>query len=108
MTGGDVKYQMLKLHISKSAGPGTPYGRVAKELAEDLPEPLMFICNTSWHSREVPEDWKKLLCQYLKRVGRAAQEPMGSKTLRVTVGEGRVLFILTLWDGAVPFPHSLE
>lgn len=56
-----MKEYLVKLNISKSAGPDDTPPRLLKELAQDTAGPLAMNFETSWRTGETPEDWRELV-----------------------------------------------
>ncbi|KYO29133.1 hypothetical protein Y1Q_0009922 [Alligator mississippiensis] len=54
-----VKEHLERLDTFKSAGPDSLHPTVLEELANIIAQPLTQIFKNSWHSGEMPEDWKK-------------------------------------------------
>jgi len=49
---------LRQLDTYKSMGPDGIHPRVLRELAQELAKPLSIICQQSWLTGEVPDDWK--------------------------------------------------
>jgi len=49
---------LCHLDTYKSVGPDGIHPRVLRELAEELAKPLSIICQQSWLTGEVPDDWR--------------------------------------------------
>lgn len=49
---------LLQLYVHKSLGPDGTHPRVLKDVASVITEPPFIICQWSWESGEVPNDWK--------------------------------------------------
>lgn len=54
-----VKEYLIKLHISKSAGPDDTLPRPLKELAQDTTGLLAISFENTWRTGEIPEGWRK-------------------------------------------------
>lgn len=54
-----IKEYLVKLNISKSAGPEDTRPRLLKELAQDTAELLAIIFENSRKTGETPEGWRK-------------------------------------------------
>ena len=53
-----VRELLLPLDCHKSMGPDRLHTRVLRELVRVMAKPLSTICQHSWLSGEVPEDWR--------------------------------------------------
>ena len=49
---------LLHLDCHKSMGPIGIYSKVLRKLVEVIAKPLSIMCQCSWSTGEVPEDWR--------------------------------------------------
>ncbi|KFP92595.1 hypothetical protein N311_11635, partial [Apaloderma vittatum] len=49
---------LMNLKVCKSMGPDGIHPQVLREQADKVAKPLSIIFQKSWHSSEVPTDWK--------------------------------------------------
>lgn len=61
------------INIFKLARPENFYTGVLKELAEEISCTLMLMFNSTWNIMDVPENWMRMLSQYLKRASKMTQ-----------------------------------
>ncbi|KFU97253.1 RNA-directed DNA polymerase from mobile element jockey, partial [Pterocles gutturalis] len=54
-----VRDHLKNLKAHKSMGPDEIHPWVLKELADEVAKPLSIIFEKSWHSGEVPANWKR-------------------------------------------------
>ena len=54
-----MRGHLRNLNKHKSIGPDEMHPRVLRKLADIVDNPLSVISNRSWHSGEVPVDWRK-------------------------------------------------
>ncbi|PKU32042.1 rna-directed dna polymerase from mobile element hypothetical protein [Limosa lapponica baueri] len=87
------------LDTHKSTGPDGIHPRVLRELAEVLTKPLSIICQQSWHTREVPVDWRLPNVTPIHKKGR--KEDLGNyRPVSLTSMLGKVMEHLIL--SAIP------
>jgi len=65
-----VKNLLCYLGTYKSMGPDGIHTRVPKEQAEGLAKPLSIICQQSWLTGEVPDDWRIASVTPIYKTGR--------------------------------------
>ena len=71
-----VHDHLRNLNIHKSLGPDEMHLRVLTELADVVAKTVSTVFDTSWHSGEVPSDWKKGNIVAIFRKGR--KEDLGN------------------------------
>jgi len=67
--------------------------RVLRELAEEMAKPLSIICQQSWLTGEVPDDWRLASVTPMYKKG-WKEEPGNYRPVRLTLVQGR------LWCGS--------
>ncbi|RMC01238.1 hypothetical protein DUI87_22187 [Hirundo rustica rustica] len=92
-----VRELLRCLDTHKSMGPDGIHPRVMRELADELANPLFIICQQSWLTGEVPEDWKLANATPIHKKG-GREDPGNYRPVSLTSAPGKVMeqFILTV------------
>jgi len=74
--------------------------RVLRELAEELAKPLSIICQQSWLTRKVPNDWRIASVTRIYRNGKK-EDPGNYRPVSLTAVPGKIMeqFILSTLTG---------
>jgi len=83
-------------------GPDGIHPRVLRELVEELAKPLSIICQQSWLTGEVPDDWMIASVTPIYRKG-WKEDPGNYRPVSLTLVPGKVMewFILSALTGHV-------
>jgi len=93
---------LCHLDTYKSMGLDGIHPRVLRELAEELAKPLSIICQQSWLTREVPDDWRITNVTSIYKKDRK-QDPGNYRLVSLTSVPGKIMerFILSALTGRV-------
>jgi len=93
---------LCHLDTYKSMGLDGIYPRVPRELAEELAKPLSVICQQSWLTGEVPDDWRIANVTPMYKKGRK-EDPGNYRPVRLTLVPGKIMerFISSALTGHV-------
>jgi len=91
-----VNDMLCHLDTYKSMGPDEIDPRVLRELAEELAKPLSIICQQSWLTGEVPDDWRIANVTPIYKKGQK-QDPRNYRPVSLTSVPGKIMeqFILS-------------
>jgi len=92
-----ILYKSLLCHLDahKSMRLDGIHQRVLRELAEELAKPLSIICQQSWLTGEVPDDWRIASVTLIYKKGRK-QDPWNNRPVRLTSVPGKIMERFTL------------
>jgi len=94
-----VNNLLCHLDAHKSVGPDGILPRVLSELAEELAKPLSIICQQSWVTGEVPDDWRLASVTPIYRKGQKDDpgnyRPVSLTLMPVKIMEQFILSVLT-------------
>ncbi|XP_048822867.1 uncharacterized protein LOC125702985 [Lagopus muta] len=85
-----VRELLLHLDSHKSMGADGLHPRVLRELAGVIAEPLSAICQRSWLTGEVPEDWRLAGVTPIYKKGRK-EDPGKHRPVSLTSAPGKVM-----------------
>jgi len=83
--------------------------RVRKELAEELAKPLSIICQQSWLTAEVPDDWRLASVTSIYKKDRK-EDPGNYRSVSLTSMPGKIMeqLILSALTGHVKDNHGIR
>jgi len=90
-----VRDHLSNLNAHKSMGPDGMNPRVLRELANVIAEPLSIICERSWRTGEVPEDWRKASVAPIFKKGKK-EDPGNYRPVSLTSILGKMMGQLIL------------
>ncbi|KFQ48040.1 hypothetical protein N333_10626, partial [Nestor notabilis] len=85
-----VRDHLKHLNVHKSMEPDEIRPRVLKELVNEVVKPLSIIFEKSWHSGEVPDDWKKANITPIFKKG-TVEDPGNYRRVSLTSVPGKIL-----------------
>jgi len=87
---------LCHLDTYKSMGQDRIHLRVLRELAEELAKILFVICQQSWLTGEVPDDWRIISVTHIYKKGQK-EEPGNYRPVSLTLVLGKIMerFILS-------------
>ncbi|KAF1472525.1 hypothetical protein FQV18_0001444, partial [Eudyptula minor novaehollandiae] len=90
-----VNNLLCHLDAHKSMGPDGIHPRVLRELAEELAKPLSIVCQQSWLTGEVPDDWRLANVTPIYKKG-WKEDPGNYRPVSLTSVSGKIMerFIL--------------
>jgi len=97
-----VSNLLFYLDTYKSIGPDGIHPRVLRELVEQLTNPLSIICQQSWQTGEIPDDWRITSVIPIYKKG-WKEDPGNYRPASLTSVPGKVMeqFILSVLTGHV-------